>query len=72
MAGQDEEWKAFATLFERSGLVLPDERLPVLFACYRQVRSWSDTMRAWQNARSDEPANAYSVASITRVDEAVR
>ena len=63
-------WDEFTTLFNRSGLSLPDERLPVLFAAYREVRAWSDTMRAWENKPKDEPSNAYAVASIIRVTEA--
>jgi hypothetical protein len=70
MSATDPLWEEFTTLFRRSGLSLADDRLPVLFAAYREVRAWSDTMRRWSSPPGAEPANAYAVASITRAPEA--
>jgi hypothetical protein len=70
MAPKDDPlWDEFLVVLKRSGLTLPPERLPVLFACYGQVRNWSDLIRAWRNPPSAEPANTYSVASIVRAKE---
>jgi hypothetical protein len=70
MHAKNPLWREFTTLFIRSGLSLPEERLPVLFAAYREVRAWSDTMRAWENKPTDEPANVYAASSITRLTKA--
>jgi hypothetical protein len=67
MAVQDELWNDFLVVFGRSGLSLPEERLPVLFAASREVDAWSEIMRRWDSGPANEPANAYSVASIARV-----
>ncbi|GGE41251.1 hypothetical protein GCM10007276_18270 [Agaricicola taiwanensis] len=72
MSTADPLWVEFSTLFKRSGLSLPEERQPVLFAAYREVRAWSDTIRAWENPPAAEPANAYAVASILRAGEVAR
>jgi hypothetical protein len=66
---QDEAWNEFILIFKRSGLSLPEERLPVLFAAYREVSAWSETIRRWDGRPAEEPANAYSVASIARLLE---
>lgn len=68
MPTSDPLWGEFTTIFRQSGLTLPEERLPVLFAAYREVRAWSDTMRRWDSKPGDEPANAYAVTSITRAE----
>lgn len=64
---QDDPWDEFALIFRRSGLSLPEERLPVLFAASREVKAWSETIRRWEGWPADEPANTYSVASIARL-----
>jgi hypothetical protein len=65
-------WDEFTVIFRQSGLSLPDERLPVLFAAYREVRAWSGTMRRWDSPPAAEPANAYRVESITRAPDGIR
>ena len=65
----DPLWDEFLVIFKQSGLTLPIERLPVLFACYKEVRGWSNIIRAWRNPASAEPANTYSVATIVRAKE---
>ncbi|WP_108663182.1 hypothetical protein [Acuticoccus kandeliae] len=69
MPDSDPSWDEFITLFRSSGLSLPEDRLPVLFAAFREVRAWGETIRAYETVPGDEPANAYAVASILRAGE---
>ena len=71
MFAADPLWDEFVTIFRRSGLTLADDRLPILFAAYREVRAWSDTIRSWDSPPSAEPANAYAVTSILQAAERV-
>ncbi len=41
----------------------------MLFAAYREVSAWSETIRRWDGRPAEEPASAYSVASIARLLE---
>lgn len=52
-------------LVARAGLRIPDDRRAVMLGCYAQVRSWSDIIRSTRRAPSDEPANVYSLQTIT-------
>lgn len=72
MSATDPLWEEFMVIFQRSGLRLPEERLPVLFAAYREVRAWSDTIRRWDSLPAAEPANAYAVASVMRAKGGIR
>lgn len=59
----------FQVLLRRSNLVVPAERLPVLFSCFRQVQHWGELIRARRCLPSEEPANTYRVDSITRAGD---
>jgi hypothetical protein len=63
----DPLWNEFLAIVEAARLPIPAERLPIMFASFRLVRGWAAMIAARPKTAADEPANAYSVASVLRV-----
>lgn len=61
--------REYDTLVARAGLRIPPERRAVMINCYAQVRAWSEIIRSTRRAAADEPANVYSLRTITAVGE---
>ena len=51
--------------FARAGICVPDDRLSGMLAVYRELRTMQDLLRRPRTA-ANEPANVYSLATITR------
>ena len=58
----------FAALLARSGLVFPEDREEVLLRCYHEVRNWAEVIRRWEKTPSDEPANAFDLRTVIRME----
>ncbi|MEM1264518.1 MAG: hypothetical protein AAGI50_00715 [Pseudomonadota bacterium] len=66
MAKVDTAETELATLFEKAGLTLPEDRRAAVLHGYRELRTMAESLRAADLTAVDEPSNIYGFDPILR------